>query len=128
MTAKRIKEELKSEDLPNTLYELYKYFIKTGDRVKALKYLDDGINFSKENDIKKSLIDGLDHYINYYLENSEYNKAIDILIKQIEILKSVQMKDRLIKAYMKLGNTYNEIKNEREAILSFNKAYECMKA
>lgn len=121
--AKQIKEKMDLDELPTTLFELYKYYIKTGEEEKALEELEKAIEFSRDRELKDYLIKGLDYHIEYLLDKKSYNEAVSKIQEQIAILEEIQMKRALLDTYLKLGNTYNLIGKSEEAIKAFTKAY-----
>lgn len=121
--AKQIKEEIELDELPTTLFELYKYYIKAGEEEKALEELKRAIEFSKKRELKDYIVKGLDYYIDYLLNKKSYKKAILKIKEQISILEKIQIKKVLVNAYLKLGNTYNLLGENEKAMKSFTKAY-----
>ncbi|NBI05476.1 helix-turn-helix domain-containing protein [Senegalia massiliensis] len=125
MKAKEIKEKLKLKELSTTLYELYKYYLKNQEEVKALECLEEGINISKENNIQKHIIKGLNHYIDYYVDKKDYEGAIENIKEAIKLLEhNKEHKNKLINIYLKLGKIYRDNNKIKEALKAFGKAYE----
>ncbi|WP_069651097.1 helix-turn-helix domain-containing protein, partial [Caloranaerobacter ferrireducens] len=91
MEAKQIKEEMNLDELPTTLFELYKYYLKIGEEEKALKQLESAIEFSIERKLKDYIVKGLDYYIEYLVNKKSYEKAIVKIKEQISILEKMEM-------------------------------------
>lgn len=121
--AKELKETLQLEDLPTTLYELHKFYLKTGQVQKGLESLEEGINFSREKKLKKYLIYGIRLYVDYYVSIRDFNKAIEKSKELISLLKEVQRKNDLISAYLKYGEILRLSGKEHDALDAFSKAY-----
>ncbi|EOD00264.1 tetratricopeptide repeat protein [Caldisalinibacter kiritimatiensis] len=123
MKAKLIKEEMNLDELPTTLFELYKYHIKVGEDEKAIKQLEKAIEFSKERKLKEHIIKGLDYYVEYLMDKKSYKEAILKIKEQTSLLEQMEMKKVLVDAYLKLGNTYNLLGEKEKALEAFEKAY-----
>lgn len=121
--AKEIKEELALDELPSTLYELHKYYLKAGNEDKALQELKRGIELSKQRNLGKFIVEGLNLYVDFLLLKKDYNEAIGKMNELIEFLIDIQMKESLLNAYLKLGNMYSLVKNDKEALKHFKKAF-----
>ncbi len=67
-------------------------------------------------------------------KNEEVDRIIDTVIDKrifqawpLILLKTVQMKKELLKAYLSLGKAYNQIGRDKKAIENFIKANELIK-
>jgi tetratricopeptide (TPR) repeat protein len=125
--AKQIKEDMDLDELPNTLFELYKYYIKIDEEETALRQLEKAIEFSKERGLKNYLVRGFDYYIEYLTDKKLYEEAIKKINEQISILEKMEMKRILLSAYLKLGNIYSLLGDDEKALEAFNKGYEINK-
>lgn len=123
MKAIQIKEEIDLDELPTTLFELYKYYIKIEEEEKALEQLERAIEFSKKRELKVYIVKGLDYYIEYLIDKKLYQKAISKIKEQISILEKMEMKKVLLSVYLKLGNIYSLLGKNEKALETFKKAY-----
>ncbi|QIB25920.1 helix-turn-helix domain-containing protein [Caloranaerobacter azorensis] len=121
--AKQMKEEMDLDELPTTLFELYKYYLKIGQEEKAIKQLENAIEFSKKRELKNYIVKGLDYYTKYLIDKKLYEEAIAKIKEQISILEKMEMKDMLVTAYLKLGNTYSLLGKKEKALEVFKRAY-----
>lgn len=127
LKAKELKEKYSIEDLPDTLFELCKFYIKNGRIEKAFEELGYAMKLSEERKLENNKIKGLKIYVDYYLDQHRYNEAVEKLKELIDILMKLERKDDLVGSYLKLGNTLNLTNQKEEAIFYFNKAYTMIK-
>lgn len=125
--AKTLKQEMGRNDLPNTLFELYKYYMKVKNEDKAIKELESGIEFSRSRNLNEYIIKGLHLYIDYYVQKELHQKAVEKLTELVELLKETNLDNELMKSYLKLGKIHSLMNNEKEAIKYFSKGYEYIK-
>lgn len=127
LKAKELKEKYSIDDLPNTLFELCRFYIKNGKIEKAFEELGYAMNLSKERNLESHKVKGLNIYIDYYLDQNRYSEAVEKLKELIDVLTKIESKDNIVGACLKLGNTLNLTNQKEEAIFYFNKAYSMLK-
>lgn len=85
--AKEMKMKMDSNELPATLYELFKYYLKIGDEEKALDELNKAITFCRKNSSKEYLVEGISLYSDFLLNKGDFENSIKCLQEIIELLE-----------------------------------------
>lgn len=122
--AKEMKMKMDSNELPATLYELFKYYLKIGDEEKALDELNKAITFCRKNSSKEYLVEGISLYSDFLLNKGDFENSIKCLQEIIELLEEREKRKDLLNTYLKLGSVLKKIGEKDEALIVLDKAYE----
>lgn len=129
LISKRLEEENGMQELPETLFELYRYFIKKNQIEKAFEQLGHAIRFCDDMKLIEYKKEGLNLYINYYLEQQRYEEAAEKLLELVDIFSMEGKRDsKLSSVYLRLGNTFSLLGKSEEAIQYFKKGYSLISA
>ncbi|WDC83527.1 tetratricopeptide repeat protein [Caloramator sp. mosi_1] len=125
-TALKIKQEIKDNTVPQTLFKLCDNYIKLGQVEKAKEVVMDVLDTLKYEDYEYRIKANEYLYKIYSIENNT-SKLEEILINTIKYLETTDYKKELANFYVLLGKLYIDLNMQDLALKYMNKSLDLYK-
>lgn len=125
-----LKKELLKDDTDSIKLDIYfelfkEYYFNRSD--SAIVFASKGIEFSKKINDQSSLALFYNAFGQFYLQKSEYNKALDYHLKSLKIREKLNLKHETASSLNNIGLVYQHIGRFDQSLNYFSKAFEINK-